>query len=58
MSSYRPAIDEAIKALGLKKVLAEVYNSAKVVDEKTSGQIICHINQGGVSKVVQVAEIK
>jgi len=44
--------------IGVKKALAELLSSASVIDENTVGQVICHINNGGVTKVIKTVEVK
>jgi hypothetical protein len=58
MSSYAPALKEALKALGLKKVIGEVLTIHGAIDEKTAGQIVAHINAGGITKIVKTAEVQ
>lgn len=58
MSVYRLAFLEAITALGLKKALAEFLEAGGVIDENSVGQVIEHINNGGVTKIVRTAEVK
>lgn len=57
MSSYQTALKEALKAMGLKKVMAEVLTLHGAIDEKTAGQIVAHVNSGGITKIVKTAEI-
>lgn len=58
MSAYRLVFLEAITALGFKKALAELLNAGGQTDENTVGQIIAHINNGGVTKIVRTVEVK
>jgi hypothetical protein len=58
MSAYRVAFQEAVMAIGLKKALAELLSVAKVIDDTTAGQVIAHINNGGITKIVKSVEIK
>ena len=58
MSSYATALKEALKAMGLKKVLGETLVIHGAVDDKTCGQVTLHLNAGGVTKVVKTAEIQ
>lgn len=51
MSEYRQSFEEAIKLLGFKKVLTELLNVAKIIDQDTVGQVIIHLNNGGVTKI-------
>ena len=51
MSSYQNALKEALKAIGLKKLQAEILTIAGVVDEKSSGQVVSHFNSGGVTRI-------
>jgi len=51
MSAYKQTFDEAIRLLGFNKALSELLHAAKIVAEKNSGQIVLHINNGGITKV-------
>lgn len=57
MSSYRNAISEAVKALGLKRVIYEALQVANEIDDKGACQILVHVNSGGISKLVKTSEI-
>jgi len=58
MSAYKLVFLEAITVLGLKKALSELLTAGAIVDERTVGQVICHINSGGIIKIVLTAEVK
>jgi len=58
MSQYSVAIATAVREEGLKKVLADVFRVAGIMKSDTAGQIIAHMNNGGVTKVVQQVEVK
>lgn len=49
MSDYIQTFSEAITLLGFKKALAQFLRAGKVTDDKTIGQLIAHINNGGVT---------
>ena len=51
MSAYRQGFEEAIKLLGFKKVLTELLNIAKIVDKDAVGQVVIHLNNGGITKI-------
>ena len=51
MSAYRQGFEEAIKLLGFKKVLTELLNIAMVIDKDTVGQVVIHLNNGGITKI-------
>ena len=57
MSDYVQTFSEAITLLGFKKALAQLLRAGKVMDEKTVGQIVVHLNNGGVTKVVKSIEV-
>jgi len=58
MSQYSVAIATAVREEGLKKVLADVFRAAGIMKTDTAGQVISHMNNGGVTKVVQQVEVK
>ncbi len=41
-----------------KKVIAEALKRLGIIDEKETGQVIIHVNQGGVCKIVRQVEVK
>jgi hypothetical protein len=51
-------LQEALKTLGLKKLLAEVLMIGGAIDDKTAGQIVIHANNGGITRIIKTAEIK
>ena len=51
MSAYRQSFEEAIKLLGLKKVLTELLNIAIIIDKDTVGQFVINLNNGGVTDI-------
>lgn len=51
MSSYATALKEALKAMGLKKVQAEILTIAGVTNEKTAGQVVVNTNGTGVTSI-------
>jgi hypothetical protein len=57
MSAYQLALKEALKAMGLKKVIGELLTLHGSIDDKTAGQVVVNVNAGGVTKIVKTAEI-
>ena len=49
MSVYQNVFVEAIKLFGWKKVLAELLNTAKIIDTDTVGQFVANLNSGGIT---------
>ena len=49
MSVYQNVFVEAIKLFGWKKVLAELLNTAKIIDKDTVGQFVANLNSGGIT---------
>lgn len=58
MSAYKLAFYEAVTLLGVKKALAEFLSAAQIADEGTVGQVVIHLNNGGVTKIVKATEVK
>jgi len=58
MSIYYAILEEAVKAEGLKKILGQLLMAARIISKDTAGQIVCHINSGSVTKVIQQVEVK
>ena len=51
MSAYRQVLEEAVKLLGFKKVLTELLNIVMIIDKDTVGQVVIHLNNGGITKI-------
>lgn len=51
MSAYRQTFEEAVKLLGPKKAISELLHAAKIVNDKSVGQIVLHINNGGTTEI-------
>lgn len=51
MSSYAPALKESLKARGLDKTIGELLEITGTINKKSSGQVIAHINSGGVTQI-------
>ncbi len=58
MSQYKAVIEEAVKIEGVKKILTEVYRAAGITFKDTVGQVVSHINNGGVTDVYQNVKVK
>lgn len=41
-----------------KKHLANILRSLGIITDSTTGQVVIHLNQGGISKVVISQEVK
>jgi hypothetical protein len=41
-----------------KKVIGEALKRLGIIGEKETGQVIVHLNEGGVTKVVKQSEVK
>lgn len=57
MSDYTATFHEAITLLGFKKALAQFLLAGKAIERNSVGQIVVHINNGGVTRVVKTADI-
>ena len=51
LSIYWQAVKMGVEEIGLKKLLAELLLSAKVIDKNTVGQLVVHLNNGGVTDI-------
>ena len=58
MSAYNLVFLEGVVAMGLKKALAILLIAGKAMDDSTVGQFIIHVNNGGVTKIVKMVEVK
>jgi hypothetical protein len=52
------ALKAMLRDVGLKKLLAVILKMAGVIEEDSAGQIVAHINSGGVTKVYKNIEVK
>ena len=51
MTKFDIAISEALKELGLKKLIARVLALANVMNEKSVGKVIINTNSGSVTQI-------
>lgn len=58
MTKFDIALSEALKELGLKKLIARLYQLANIVDNNMVGQTTEHWNNGGITKIVKTSEVK
>lgn len=57
-TGYRLGMIEAVRALGIKKAVAEMLMAAGVIKDDDCGQVSIHHNNGGITKILQTKEIK
>ena len=41
-----------------KKIILELFKKLGIINEDDTGQVILHLNQGGITKIVKNVEIK
>lgn len=51
ISIYWQFLETGVEKIGFKKLLAELLLSAKIIDKDTIGQLVVHLNNGGVTDV-------
>lgn len=57
-TAYRLAMIEAVRALGIKKAMAEMLFATGLIDDSMAGNIIINVNSGGVTDITQTKKIK
>lgn len=58
MSHYKDIIFEAVRIEGAKRILKEVLCAANVIDKDTVGQVVIHVNNGGITDVYRNIKVK
>lgn len=56
--SFTAKIKGYIETHGLKRLVQAILSGAGVIDSGMAGQVVIHVNNGGVTKIVKTAEVK
>ena len=49
--------DEKRRSSNKKKTIADFLKSQGIMDDKDTGQIVLHVNEGGITKIIKNIEV-